>query len=89
MIYTTVPEPLFRRIALLLVDEGCVPRWFSSIEYVNWSGHKKDLGSLGSGLGDALLVDDHRPYIASGQERWWIEVTLFGSPYVETDDGLK
>jgi len=40
-------------------------------------------------LGAALLLDDHSDYIHPGQERYWIEVSLFGAPYDADDVGLE
>lgn len=40
-------------------------------------------------VGEALLLDDHGPYVHDGQERLWVEIPLFGSPYSSDDDGLQ
>lgn len=88
VMFTTVPEPLLRRISELLVREGSAPYWFAEIGYTKWSGKTKDLRFVSSRLGDALLMDDHRAYVHPGQEQLWIKVPLFGSPYDESDGGL-
>ena len=40
-------------------------------------------------MGEALLLDDHGPYVHDGQERLWVEIPMFGSPYSPDDDGLQ
>lgn len=88
VMFTTVPEPLLRRIAELLVREGHAPPWFAELSYTKWSGKTKDLRFVSSRLGDTLLLDDHCAYVHPGQEQWWVEVSLFGSPYDCSDVGL-
>ncbi|MBK0052670.1 NIF family HAD-type phosphatase [Stenotrophomonas sp. S39] len=88
VIYTTVPEPAFRKIASLLVAEGSAPDWFAHLPYVAWSGATKDLSNISTSLGQALLLDDHQAYVHPGQEEYWIEVELFGAPYKPSDCGL-
>ncbi|MCD9088688.1 NIF family HAD-type phosphatase [Stenotrophomonas sp. SY1] len=89
VMFTTVDEDKFRRIATLLVSEGHAPAWFSKTEYTTWSGPTKDLRYVSPVLGDALLLDDHGPYVHVGQQMWWIEAPLFGSPYEDSDVGLQ
>lgn len=89
VLFTTVPEPLARRIARLMVSEGSAPDWFATVPYIRWSGKTKDLTYVCPRVGAALLLDDHGPYVHPGQEQFWVEVPLFGSPYQEDDDGLK
>lgn len=88
VIYTSVPEPAFRTIAALLAGEGCVPHWFAQIPYTNWGGATKDLRNVSPTLGAALLLDDYKAYIHPGQEGYWVEASLFGSPYCASDNGL-
>lgn len=89
MFFTTVPEDRVRGIAELLVREGSVPGWFAELPYVCWSGGIKDLAFVSPRIGEALLLDDHGPYVRPGQEHLWVEVSLFGSPYPPEDDGLR
>lgn len=89
VMFTTVPEPLTRNIAGLLVREGSAPEWFTQLPYVQWSGKTKDLSYVCPRLGGALLLDDHGPYVHPGQEQFWVEIPLYGSPYSEDDKGLK
>lgn len=88
VMFTTVDERVFRSIAALLVAEGEAPAWFSELPYTCWEGATKDLTYVSSTLGEALLLDDHAAYIHPGQERWWVEIPLFGSPYDQKDVGL-
>lgn len=88
-IYTTVPEPTFRKIAHLLVSEMCAPDWFAELPYIAWEGPTKDLRNVSPVLGSAFLLDDHRAYVHPGQERYWIEARLFASPYDGADIGLQ
>jgi len=89
MMFTTVPEPRFRSIATLLVEEGSAPAWFAALPYISWSGKTKDLRLASLHMGDALLLDDHGPYVHPGQEGLWVQIPLFGSPYSPNDDGLS
>lgn len=89
VMFTTVPEPLTYSIAGLLVREGSVPEWFSQLPYVQWSGKTKDLSYVCPRLGSALLLDDYGPYVHPGQEQFWVEIPLFGSPYSDDDKGLN
>lgn len=43
VMFTTVREPQFRRIARGLVEEQVVPAWFADLECVDWTGPTKDL----------------------------------------------
>lgn len=88
VMFTTVPEERFRSIASLLVAEDCAPSWFMQLRCIEWSGKTKDLTFVSPRLGEALLLDDHRPYVHPGQEDLWVEIPLFGSPYPSDDDGL-
>lgn len=89
VLFTTVPETLARSIAGVLVREGSVPAWFSGLRYIHWSGQTKDLSYVSPRVGDALLLDDHGPYVHEGQKDLWVEIPLFGSPYQADDDGLQ
>lgn len=88
VIFTTVPEPRFRQIAALLACEGAVPSWFASLPYTAWTGPTKDLGRVSAHIGSAWLLDDYAPYVHPGQEQYWVQIELFGSPYQEDDTGL-
>lgn len=87
--FTTVPEDRFRSIAALLAREGSAPAWFVELPYIRWSGKTKDLRLASPNLGEAILLDDHGPYVHPGQEHLWVQVPLFGSPYSSDDDGLS
>lgn len=89
VLFTTVPEALARSIAGLLATEGSVPPWFSGLRYIHWSGKTKDLSYVSPHLGDALLLDDHGPYVHDGQGSLWVEIPLFAAPYSADDDGLQ
>lgn len=89
VVFTSVPEPLFRQIADLLVNEGCAPQWFSSLQYIEWSGKTKDLRFVSEDVGDSLLLDDYAGYVHPGQERLWIHIPQFCAPYEGSDNGLE
>lgn len=90
VMYTTVKEERFRRIASLLVDEGMAPSWFASIEYINWEGKTKNLNFIpNSNISSSVLVDDFYIYIEQGQEKQWVEIKQFDYPYPEDDQELK
>lgn len=88
VIFTTVPEPKFRQIADLLTCEGAVPSWFGNLAYTRWTGPTKDLSNASADIGSAWLLDDYAPYVHPGQEQYWVQIELFGSPYQEDDTGL-
>lgn len=88
VMFTTVPEERVRSIAKLLVDEGSAPAWFVELQYVRWLGKTKDLHYVSPVIGSALLLDDHGLYVHKGQDHLWVEIPLFGSPYLPDDDGL-
>lgn len=89
VMFTTVPERRFREVAMLLVQEGQAPEWFADLEYVFWSGPTKDLNFIhGTGVREALLVDDFEAYVHPGQEQQWVLVDHFDYPYRDTDTGL-
>jgi len=86
VMFTTVREDKFRQIARLLVSERVAPAWFESIEYVNWSGHAKDLSFIPNcNIESTVLVDDVEAYVATGQETQWFEIAQFASPYPDND----
>ena len=90
VVFTTVREPLFRQIANLLVSEGNAPEWFSSVEYISWSGAQKDLTLIdGADLGDIVLVDDYRGYIKEDQLGRWVEIVQFEYPNSDSDGELE
>jgi len=88
VLFTTVPERRARGITQLLVTEGSAPDWFAKLRYIHWSGATKDLSFVSGRVGDALLLDDHGPYVHFGQESLWVEIPLFENPYSPQDDGL-
>ena len=89
VMFTTVSEVRFRQIAHLLVSEGTVPAWFEHVEYINWSGEKKDLTFIPhSTLEATILVDDVEAYIAQGQDQQWLYIEQFANPYSDTDCAL-
>jgi hypothetical protein len=86
VIYTAVREAVFRPIAAGLVAEGAAPPWFSTIEYIDWSGERKDLRNIPDAAVDrCVLVDDHEGYAMAGQEDRWIRIRSFGAPYLADD----
>lgn len=89
VMFTTVEEAKFRSIANLLVKEGVAPDWFSHIEYIKWTGNKKDLSFIsGTEVKNVLLVDDFEGYIHPDQTAQWIKIELFDYPYSDSDMGL-
>ena len=89
VMFTTVDEERFRRIAKTLVDEGLAPSWFETLEYVVWTGRTKDLAFIpGCTIEEALLVDDVAAYIHPGQEENWVQVEPFEPPFNGSDCGL-
>ncbi|MFT5674332.1 MAG: hypothetical protein ACI808_000247 [Paraglaciecola sp.] len=90
VIFTTISEIKFRSIADLLVNEGTAPKWFSEIEYINWSGTYKDLSLIPRAtVCSTLLLDDFVGYVHPEQHESWIEIENFGSPYSHSDCALE
>jgi len=89
-IYTSVPEPSFRKIASLLVSEGVAPAWFQAVEYIEWEGPVKDLAFVGEVAQDeVVLVDDIELVVHPAQRCEWIRVEPFVAPYSASDTELK
>ncbi len=89
VLFTTVPEPLVRKICGQLVAEASAPPWFAQLPYTSWDGPTKDLRFVASDASSVLLLDDHAPYVHPGQQCQWLEIPLFGSPYPDDDAGLE
>ena len=90
VMYTTVNQDRFRKIANLLVEEGVAPDWFRSIEYISWEGKTKDLTLIPNNeLESSVLVDDFHVYVHEGQESRWVEIKQFAHPYSENDKELE
>lgn len=90
VMFTTVSESRFRDIGKLLVAEDSAPKWFSTMEYINWTGNKKDLNFIphANKTDDIILVDDVETYVADGQHKNWVEIEQFSSPYPDSDSKL-
>jgi len=89
VMFTTVKEERFRKIARLLVEERIAPSWFADMEYITWHGETKDLQFVpGVSPHQVLLVDDFEKYVHPGQEAQWLEIEHFDHPYSSTDTGL-
>lgn len=89
VMFTTVKEERFRKIARLLVDERVAPEWFADVEYITWHGETKDLQFVpGARPHQVLLVDDFEKYVHPGQEAQWLQIDCFDYPYSSTDTGL-
>ena len=89
VLFTTVPKPSALKIAALLASEGHVPQWFAEVRYIDWTGSTKNLLLVSPQLGEALLIDDHEPYVHPGQHALWVEAPLFASPYPAEDAGMR
>ena len=82
VIFTTVPQPRFRSIAATLSQDDVAPDWFQDVEYVEWSGPRKDLRCIrGVEEGGVLLVDDCEDYVHPKQKSQGIPIPLFEAPY--------
>jgi len=89
VMFTTVKEDRFRKIARLLVDERVAPSWFAEMEYITWHGETKDLNFVpGVHPQHVLLVDDFEKYVHPGQEAQWLQIEYFDYPYGSEDRGL-
>jgi hypothetical protein len=89
VIFTAVPERIFRIIAEVLISEGNVPKWFASLEYIYWTGDYKDLRFIPDCKPEeAYIIDDMERYIHPTQKDRWIPITGYYSPYPEDDEAL-
>lgn len=89
VMYTTISESKFREIAILLVSEGSAPKWFATMEYVNWTGVYKNLNNIENvNIEKTLLVDDYLGYIDPEQKENWIEIENYANPYSQNDTEL-
>lgn len=90
LVFTTVPEPRFRAIASLLVQEGHAPHWFPELRHLHCTDGKKDLRCVPRFGRNAMavLVDDHADYVVAGQESQWLPIDQFAPPYSDDDIAL-
>lgn len=89
VVFTSLEEQTFRRIAGTLSGEGSVPPWFVDIEFVHWDGPTKNLEFISDADTDeVVLVDDFEGYIHPGQESRWIRIDQFCHPYPADDYAL-
>lgn len=88
VIFTTVKETVFRDIATRLYDEGVVPKWFTSMRYIDWTGSTKDLAFVNEDPTSVLLVDDYEGCIHFQQKSQWLKAKQFESPY-DNDNELS
>jgi len=82
VIFTTVNEQLFRRVAAQLYQDGQVPEWFVTMQYIKWQGECKDLHFVDQYSPESvLLVDDYEGVIHPDQKEQWIAIKQFAHPY--------
>jgi hypothetical protein len=90
VIYTAVGEGRVRDVAAGLVAEGSAPGWFPSIEYVRWSGAKKDLALIpGAAMARTLLIDDDEGCVVPEQRHRWLQIESFSPPYAADGNELR
>ncbi|WP_417228616.1 hypothetical protein [Amphritea sp.] len=66
-----------------------MPKWFEEMEYVQWSGRKKNLNvTPNAEIEYTVLVDDVELFIAVDQKDNWISIQPFSTPYPDIDCGL-
>ena len=89
VIFTTVKESLFRKIATTLVESKKVPDWFPDLEYIHWKGKYKDLSFIPKiEINRVVLVDDIEQYIKPEQKRNWLYIPGYNYPYSDDDSEL-
>ena len=89
VMFTTVDEASFRKIAQSLVEERFAPDWFATLEYVPWHGETKDLRFVtDANWQEVILVDDFEKFVHPGQEAQWLQIIHFDYPYPQSDTGL-
>ena len=90
VIYTSVAEGHVREIAAELIADGAAPRWFETIEYIQWSTRRKDLAAIhGATIARTILVDDYEGAVVRDQRRQWLRIKSFSEPCVSKDDELR
>jgi len=90
VMFTAVKEDRFRAVARSLVNRRYVPHWFENMEYISWSGFKKDLRFIPRTNPElAVLVDDYPDFVLSEQVHRWIKIESFQSPYSSYDAELS
>lgn len=80
-VFTTVDESRFRQVANQLVEKKCAPKWFGSVNYVDWVGEHKDLRFVCDDINSVLIVDDYPPYIKHTQKHRLIQIREYVDPY--------
>jgi hypothetical protein len=90
VVFTTVPEAVFRAIAERLAEEGYAPQFFGWTRHVHSADGRKDLDRVSRFGGTALtlLVDHSANSVVSGQEASWVCAPPFEPPYSDGDIGL-
>lgn len=86
VVMTAVREDVLRQVAVTLVAAGEAPRWFQDIRYVGWDG-KKSLRYATAQPDAALLVDDHKGYVADEDRACWVRIECF-DPRSHSDSEL-
>lgn len=91
VVFTTVPEPVFRTIAVNLVARGESPTWFPDTEYIAWPGPKKDLALVPDVNASAVRIvdDDPERFAVPDQLASWVTIAHFAPPYSEHDTGFE
>lgn len=91
VIFTTVDDETFRKIANILVKDNYAPAWFKDVLWVDWFKYGSDFKDLSfipdSSVENAVLVDDHEPVVNPEQKHRWIEIPFF-DPENSSDDEL-
>ncbi|MDC0601886.1 HAD family hydrolase [Aliiglaciecola sp.] len=86
VIFTTVSEATFQRVAQQLMALNEVPPWFGDLEYITWDRRgKKDLRLIpDANVKRCYLLDDRREYVCDSQINNWITI----EPYEFVGEGV-
>lgn len=93
VLFTAVRKEKAMPIIQILIEEGEIPAFYKTMQYVHWKGKHKDLHFVQKMFPNTLikniyLVDDLKEYIAFEQEQQWFHIPTWTSPYLSEDTEL-
>lgn len=90
VIFTTVEERIFRRVAAQLIAEAVAPAWFGDLPHVRHVAEYKDLALVpGASVARSLLVDDMPQMVHPDQRSQYVQIAGFDGREAELDRELQ
>lgn len=90
VIFTTVDDQTFRRVAAQLTSEGLTPPWFMELPHVRHSADYKDLRQIaGATVENTLLIDDMPQVVHPDQRAQFVPIAGFDGRDTANDRELR